>query len=1652
MASKYDLALSYGLETSQEEESGFELNDLYEAPIAVIGDIAKSIANTFLFEDSELETSDVLNYFGAEGAASFYEEHRDGVELASFVGGVFLPGSVAAWGIRTARAAKGGMFANSRFNVPARLNDKITANKEEALRLIKADELHTDAYRAAMKGQRTWSMVEGVAEAVIYETAIAGMFQGHSYMENYDASDFAIGAALGGIFAPINWLVRKNQYSLEAKQVEEWIQAKTTPTTPVSLTAAGHTNGQKLATYQSLLKSQLNALDSLSEDSAKAIANQLDAQVLKTKNLMEDVVHNMSTKELQDTFEALPKGKNDKVIQIADSQRGSGEANPIEMVMQILTKDPQALNGAESLGIFGLDSAAGINTIAKAVKDKSTGVTHLKINDAEDFLSTLVKPTDEVAIMPESIRILDLDGIKTIEVPSFSVLGDASSPELAWLHSNLVGNVDIVAADGKAITRKARLQLEARAKSADQGNAEKLRQLRDWAIKPEDFNTMLTLAKPTAVITNYFGKPKIIGSIEAKVLQGIADNPGWAPNARYKIFENDSSYNPTKFSIYRNDEAFANAAVAESKLTKGFPELRVADENLPDLQAALTYVNRFSKELDDPIKVMFEGKAYFGAEQLESAIKAKKADTIKQMVREGFSPEQAAKATNTPLATVLKSVENGHEVVPDLNYIVYNSADLTTHLKPSMVEIRGAGLTAARQEEMANVHLLDADQMQNLNKVLQENDTLTHGTEHMQSQTRATSGGDMAMIEANLDVITASQTGSKGVYTATDFALRNLGDIGRMVTTMAQKFDELVRNRASAVKDAVRPLFQEISANPVARTQFYQVRNALEAIDGEAGKLLKYDQTLRKIITQPAKGDTPAKYLKYSEGGEDIVLQRENAEFFADWTRPGGMQAEFLADINLQKKLQGKDVTTGRGIWLPDSQIDDGLVAYVINTANAKDLQRITGRTAEDLATNIADFEKSNHNPNMKVITNKSNLDEWNDHHGYARTEHVRRADSQKSKGGFANTDVPVDASGLDNIMAALEKETWKNKRAVFKLTNSKVFDALESNIAHSRRYNSEGSKSLRDNTAELVYKTLLGVSKIEDAPLFESANNFFTAGMNKAIRAVDGAKTTFAKQVGSGEYTDLVAKLEADGVPMPWKDFDSYMVKKNKHIEAGAAQNLIARNSAVLVALNLRLFEVSHAAVTIMSLPVILGAELKSQQYPLKSMIDGIKLMMGKDEASMAIMKKASDLKYTKRVTSEVTDIIESTHTKTGFISKLEAKDKFGKHKNDTAFAKVWNTLTKPSDWAEHSVREMSYATGYRMAQSKFPDGADEVLEAFANAFTLRTMGNYNARQRPALFQGALGATVGLYQTFMLTMAQNMARYVERGDKKALGLLLGGQASMFGVESLPGFDLFNDILGEYVGDPNSHQDIRQTLYKALGDDSDQSRSAAEYALFGFPSTLFQTAVQTRGDLQVRSPITLKGDGFQFAPPVFNAYKDGIAFAWNTMSGMANAFSTAGGKDVFRAFGEGVASQSLWRPAARLTELGLGYSLDRSGQQVSNESEVGGWATMSRVMGSRPMKEQSLRTLKYSGKYYDAIDSGNRRDAINTLRTITRGESDGEIGGVMQKYLDAGGTARGWNTALNTAYAGLDNTFADRLLGNATKQEGIADIINTYEY
>lgn len=325
-------------------------------------------------------------------------------------------------------------------------------------------------------------------------------------------------------------------------------------------------------------------------------------------------------------------------------------------------------------------------------------------------------------------------------------------------------------------------------------------------------------------------------------------------------------------------------------------------------------------------------------------------------------------------------------------------------------------------------------------------------------------------------------------------------------------------------------------------------------------------------------------------------------------------------------------------------------------------------------------------------------------------------------------------------------------------------------------------------------------------------------------------------------------------------------------------------------------------------------------------------------------------------------------------------------------------------ADFSERLARSYSFFTGYGIAKHGLGMTNLEDMLAYANRFANDNVGDYRPHNRPQIFQGAAGMPLGLFTTFMWNYYQRLFKYVENKQTGALLTQYATQASIFGVQTVPGFSQYvNFFASNYDGSENPVDGFR----KRFGDE------AADWFFHGTISNLPKLFGAEDG-----LAVYQKGDaGFRMIPTVFTPQNMPAVQMLKKVYGAAHDTIAALRDNGVspRQIAE-ISAQYSISPAWRgIVEVATGQSLDAANRIVNSNvhqplpiaaralglrtlqegKNIEGWMQIGDGQAAREQRMAELRdTVRYnlrSGAY--SKESGSQLLAKNLRDYIARGGS-----------------------------------------------------------
>lgn len=284
-----------------------------------------------------------------------------------------------------------------------------------------------------------------------------------------------------------------------------------------------------------------------------------------------------------------------------------------------------------------------------------------------------------------------------------------------------------------------------------------------------------------------------------------------------------------------------------------------------------------------------------------------------------------------------------------------------------------------------------------------------------------------------------------------------------------------------------------------------------------------------------------------------------------------------------------------------------------------------------------------------------------------------------------------------------------------------------------------------------------------------------------------------------------------------------------------------------------------------------------------------------------------------------------------------------------------------------------------------------------FAHDIANKMIANYSPANRPEIFQGALGSTIGLFQSFMQEYYQRMFRYVETGDHRALATQQAMQGSLFGIQTIPGWQQFQAMMNTTGGGENDPGSALREKFGAAGDLMMGGVLSNIPTLFGAPAV----DLYSRGDTSIRLPGTSLPPAISIMAKISNGIGAGI-----------QAFSQMNPGISHTQLAEIVSNMMPNRPMSGIIEQfgAHGNQTDKYGALVTDTQSA--MEAAYRVIGLRSERQDTQLNAYYTNK--TAMAHKASMDDVLRLQTralMRQGDYD-KIPQQFSTYVNNGGDPR----------------------------------------
>lgn len=915
-------------------------------------------------------------------------------------------------------------------------------------------------------------------------------------------------------------------------------------------------------------------------------------------------------------------------------------------------------------------------------------------------------------------------------------------------------------------------------------------------------------------------------------------------------------------------------------------------------------------------------------------------------------------------------------------------------------------------------------------------------------------GRDIESVRYQLDFIknalgkaNNSLAGNAFINSA-DFFARNMGDLGPMISSIGRKWEKLRNDFITEVNKPLAEHMTKISTNKAEVIEFNTFREVNASLKGWRGFHLDEETGQWNIVQKVVKKSEEGKNITVLEPvkfqGEIYRVMSPNVIDTVNYIQ--SVSPKLLSMANASRKIKGMDNVNDIGLWIPSFNPVNKFIAYV---QGADDSTKILWANTQEQLNEIVRKYKTGIETSgsaERVIEKGVEQREWSRLNGRLDPIHMTVADTGKLKGGSSTSAmIRTDTQVFGEIAGGYEHYINSEMRQLADLAMSDITSQLDKMSAMNRgSFDAQPLSLVKKITdapkdaAAVMKNTLLGNPNLGEYEGWKSINQGFESALSMGVRSVDAiwsatikpltkvlvgkTKALTPEAMAKVDYEVVMEEMKDKGIVI-WKGFDDEIARERGFPKLedspDISKRIVYASNALAATMMLRIGELAQPLVNMMSLPILTslaaGSEMPAHFMgvarktalvsPTQVMYEGMRASMSQLPVFRNLEKRWMAEGYFDSVVSEANKTLGAARSMSkGAIATTEK----------LLDSRIVEWASWAADKSEMLVRRQTMFTGAVLAKRLYPELDDVGVTIFARDFMDKAVGNFEASQRPVFFQGTLGVALGLFQTYSVTLAQNMYRQLELKNYKNLMKGMALQAGIFGTTSLPGFKPASQLIGEHFSD--DHYDLVTGTYRALPD------AAAQSMLYGLPS-LSGVGIYTRGDSNFRAPGLDGVVAINAAQQITQA-----------VGGVASAMGA--GSNAGQAVLQALSLQNISRPLARTAEIANGYSVTRQGNTVQTPEEV--WTTtgiISRVIGARPVEEAQLREMMHLNTFYGSVDRDNRQSAAIKLKTAIRAGNltDEDIAKFADTYMRNGGSPAGWRAAVNEAL-GRTNTSGKETL------------------
>lgn len=684
----------------------------------------------------------------------------------------------------------------------------------------------------------------------------------------------------------------------------------------------------------------------------------------------------------------------------------------------------------------------------------------------------------------------------------------------------------------------------------------------------------------------------------------------------------------------------------------------------------------------------------------------------------------------------------------------------------------------------------------------------------------------------------------------------------------------------------------------------------------------------------------------------------------------------------------------------------------------------ITAKSAEELQSKISLL-----GPDYDAFTKGdiANFKKAQGEYEFNRNFQTNQVATEMARKGILNNVVPETrgANLIDDLANWHYRQEDQLLRDHIELHNAATFDQLK---AMGDRFDQTGTSRFgaitpfmqrsATNPYQSYVRTALGLTKNDNYPLWQLAQEKLEAYASSAFNTVRDAFGASQKGLlpveEAAKVSDRMGLGNPYGVSLEQMSKNYYGGLANSLPDSRTFSKFVATANTTLGATVIRL-DTFQQLIHAVTMPIMVAlehssatADLKaltsvtvpgsSQQVPgfTRTLFNAVKNYFGPDSEKLQELYQQTgltrdELTIHRQMINQLSMPLGKL-SESGWAQKIDGATQSAEKLTGTKFTNSFIHFV-----ASDVGRQISEAQGI---------GGRDMLDNIAT-FTNRVLGNVSAGQRAGIFSGPVGQAVGLFQSYQWNLMQQLLRHIGDGDVKALAMGAGMQSSIFGLSSLPGFHALNSLIASRHGNTQG-SDLYSGANQLLGHET------ADYLLYGSLAGLTGLSLYSRGDLNPRRASILPVNPLEF-PSVSAGVR-----VYQTLAQLESNITTKGG-NVPASLLLAAEHNGLSRPLTGLAELAQGFATTSDGRlisKVSGLSDLSNVATMSRILGAKPLDESVAMDALYRNNALKVLDTARLQQLGSAAKTALYDNSPVSpqvTQQFMSDYVKAGGNQENFN-------------------------------------